>query len=66
MVVGDAEELTVPLAGDLISGVAIAPRVVIHGFFRVNLHVLLAGAAAVQGRDGAHDFLVLGGYLQRP
>lgn len=44
---GSERKLTVPLSGDLVPRVAIAPRVVVDGFFGVHLHVLLAGTAAV-------------------
>lgn len=53
---------TIPLPGNLIAIITIAPRVIIDGLFRVHLHVLLAflkhfgisGDARVEGRDAVN------------
>ena len=50
----------VPLAGNLVARVAVRKGVVVDGFCRVNLHVILTGAATVQPRYGVNDLLVLG------
>ena len=48
---------TIPLSGYLVSSVAEAPRVVVDGFTGVDLHVFLAGAAAVEVCDCLDDAL---------
>lgn len=53
--------LTPPLPGDLVARVAVAPGVVVDGFFCVDEDVLFALAAAVEACDCVEDALADGG-----
>lgn len=53
---GDA----IPLTSDFVTGVAVAPRVIVDGLLGVDLHVFLAGAATVQPGDGIDYLLSIG------
>ncbi len=52
-------ELTIPLPGNLVPRIAVAPWVVVHALCRIDLHVLLARTPAVQIRDRLYDLLAL-------
>ena len=53
--------LTVPLPGNLVPRIAVAPWVVVDCLFIVNLHILLARAAGVEGAYRFDDLLALCG-----
>ena len=59
---GKGENLhTIPLSSNFIPRVAVTPRIVVNGFFRIHLHVLLARASGVEVADGLYDRLALWG-----
>lgn len=57
-------KLTIPLARNLVPGVAIAPRIIIYGFLCVDPHVVLTAAPAIQSTDTVNDVLALLWYFQ--
>ena len=52
-------KLTIPLASNLVPGVAITPRIVIDGFLCVDPHVVLVAAPAIQSADTVDYVLTL-------
>ena len=56
---------TIPLASNLVPGVAITPGIVIDGFLCIDPHVVLTAAPAIQSADAVDYVLTLLCYFQR-
>jgi hypothetical protein len=58
-------KLSILLPGSLVFAVTVAPRAVVHGFFRVSILVLLASAARLQVVYTRYDVLLFWRHLDQ-